>query len=213
MQRYDRPRRILGTGIAALAGYVDAVGFLSADRYFVSFMSGNTTRLAVDMTQRPQQAIIPLALIGGFVTGVTIGAIISDHAGQWRKTWILAFAAILLGGACITRWFGHTAVMMAFMVLAMGALNNAFRRDGNVAVGVTYMTGSLVSMGQAIAARMQGRVLPGWANPIALWLALVTGAIIGARVFTAWPFWALIAATAWTALLTLWARYFEGHSA
>lgn len=37
--------RTLAVAAAALAGYVDAVGFLSADRYFVLFMSGNTTRL------------------------------------------------------------------------------------------------------------------------------------------------------------------------
>ncbi|RSY01673.1 DUF1275 domain-containing protein, partial [Sphingomonas koreensis] len=49
MIRYDRNRRRFAVALAAMAGFVDAVGFLSADGYFVSFMSGNTTRLGVDL--------------------------------------------------------------------------------------------------------------------------------------------------------------------
>jgi uncharacterized membrane protein YoaK (UPF0700 family) len=32
MDRFDRPRQALAIAIAALAGFVDALGFLSADR-------------------------------------------------------------------------------------------------------------------------------------------------------------------------------------
>ena len=71
MDNYDPSRRILAIGITALAGFVDAAGFLAGDRYFVSFMSGNTTRLAVDLVTDLAQALIPLGLIGGFVIGVT----------------------------------------------------------------------------------------------------------------------------------------------
>ena len=68
---------------AALAGYVDAAGFLSANRYFVSFMSGNTTRLGVALGTSPHDAIVPALLIGGFIAGVTAGA---AAASTWSPT-------------------------------------------------------------------------------------------------------------------------------
>lgn len=168
MDRYDPSRRILAIGITALAGFVDATGFLAGDRYFVSFMSGNTTRLAVDLITDFAQALIPLGLIGGFVIGVTAGAIVSDRAGQWRKTAVLSLAALLLGAALLAHAFGLSGAMMACMVLAMGVLNNSFRRNGEVVVGVTYMTGALVRIGQVMAAGLQGRSLPGWGMTLAL---------------------------------------------
>ena len=74
MQSLDRSRRNLAFALAALAGFVDASGYLSADRYFVSFMSGNTTRLGVELAIAPMQALIPLLLIACFVAGVIGGA-------------------------------------------------------------------------------------------------------------------------------------------
>ena len=49
MQRYDRSRQKLAVGLAFLAGQVDAIGFVVAGGYFTSFMSGNTTRLGVEL--------------------------------------------------------------------------------------------------------------------------------------------------------------------
>ena len=57
MDRLDRPRRMLAIGLAGLAGFVDATGFLSAGGYFTSFMSGNTTRFGVDLATDPQMAL------------------------------------------------------------------------------------------------------------------------------------------------------------
>ena len=79
MNRFDRPRQALAVGLAALAGFVDAFGFLSADGYFVSFMSGNTTRLGVNFARDPALALVPALLILGFVAGVVWGAPLADH--------------------------------------------------------------------------------------------------------------------------------------
>lgn len=47
MRRYDVPRHMLAIGLAAQAGFIDALGFLKLGGLFVSFMSGNSTRLGV----------------------------------------------------------------------------------------------------------------------------------------------------------------------
>ena len=58
MTRYDSRRWFLAACLAALAGYVDAIGFLKLGGLFVSFMSGNSTRLAVGLAvEHPQLAL------------------------------------------------------------------------------------------------------------------------------------------------------------
>ena len=70
MIHLDRRTRLFAIGLSAVAGYADAVGFLSTGGYFVAFMSGNTTRLAVALASGSGAWRIALALILGFVGGV-----------------------------------------------------------------------------------------------------------------------------------------------
>jgi len=184
MDSFDRPRQMLAVAVAFLAGFVDALGFLSGDRYFVSFMSGNTTRLAVDFVTVPAQAIMPALLIAGFVFGVAGGSVIAAKAGPRRKPALLAAVATLL---CIAAAAHHLAVAwlsLGAMVVAMGAVNNAFQRDGAVAIGLTYMTGALVRLGQAIGNRIAGERRRSGTAYAWLWIGLLGGAICGATVFT-----------------------------
>lgn len=187
MHRYDSRRRALAIAAAALAGLVDAAGFLAADGYFVSFMSGNTTRLGVDLVEHPSRALIPALLIIGFVTGVFGGALLAARAGARRKLAVLSGVTGLLVLAAAANGTGHVAATLALLVLAMGALNNTFQRDGEVAVGLTYMTGALVKLGQGLAARLSGQAAPGWSDWGLLWLGLACGAAFGAAGWTYLP--------------------------
>lgn len=191
---------------AALAGYVDAAGFLSANSYFVSFMSGNTTRLGVDLATSPASAMVPALLILGFVTGVFGGALLAAWAGNQRKFAVLALVALLLAGAAMAGMAGQTSVLLALLVLAMGALNNTFQKDGEVSVGLTYMTGALVRFAQGLAARVLGRRETGWQGWLLLWLGLALGAVIGAIIWLNRPDLALWLAAAWAGGLALVAR-------
>lgn len=198
MNRFDRPRQFLAIGLAALAGFVDAFGFLSADGFFVSFMSGNTTRLAVNLARDPWSALLPALLIAGFVGGVALGAIVAERAGPRRKTATLQLVTVLLAASALARMTGWHGAMIAALVLAMGTLNNTFRRDGEVAVGLTYMTGALVRLGQAIAALALGKDARGGGAYLWLWAGLAAGAVCGALAYFHIP-----AAAAW--LATVWA--------
>lgn len=196
MHRYDAKRRALAFGIAGLAGFVDATGFLAADSYFVSFMSGNTTRFGVDIATNPAQALIPALLLFGFVVGVTLGALIADRFAHRRKTAVIGFSAALLLAGATARVSGGETAFLALALLAMGALNNAFRRDREVAVGVTYMTGALVRFGQGLAALLAGERIPGALLNLVLWGSLALGAIIGGVVATGFGWlsaWAAVA--------------------
>lgn len=203
MNAIDRTRRRLAIAAAALAGYVDAAGFLSADRYFVSFMSGNTTRLGVDLIAAPRSAAIPALLVAGFVLGVFGGAVLAAKAGAQRKFAVLALVAGLLGGAAFPP---RIELTLALLVLAMGALNNTFQRDGEVSVGLTYMTGALVRFGQGLAAKAMGTGNNGWEGWLMLWLGLALGAVAGAYAMIHWPGLALWLAALWALALALFAR-------
>ena len=205
MHRFDRPRQALAIGLAALAGQVDALGFLSAGGYFVSFMSGNTTRLAVDFAESWHKALSPALLIAGFVAGVTAGAVLARKAGRWRKPAVVGTVALLLLVAAGLRLAHFGNASLALLVLAMGALNNTFQKDGEVSVGLTYMTGALVRMAQGLAAKVMGTGGAGWDGWLMLWLGLALGAVAGAASWLHWPGLALWLACGWAALLAWFA--------
>jgi len=206
MNSIDRSRRRLAVAAAALAGYVDATGFLSANSYFVSFMSGNTTRLGVDLVANPHTAVVPALLILGFVVGVFGGALLAAKAGKQRKFAVLCLVAALLAGAAMAGRSAELELAMALLALAMGALNNTFQRDGEVSVGLTYMTGALVRFAQGHAAKVLGNGGAGWESWLMLWLGLALGAVAGAFALLTWPAYALWLPAVWALVLALLAR-------
>jgi uncharacterized membrane protein YoaK (UPF0700 family) len=108
MDHLDQPRQVLAISLVGLAGFVAAVGFLSADRHFVSLMSGNTTRLAVEIAEAPERAVTPALLITGFVIGVAGGSIAAARAGKWRKPAVLGLVATLSLIAALAHLAGST---------------------------------------------------------------------------------------------------------
>jgi len=203
MQRYDPDRRRLAIALSGLAGFVDAVGFLSANGYFVSFMSGNSTRLGVALSTGSRAALIPALLIAGFVCGVTLGALLALRAGGRRKPVILGTVAFLLLIGATARALGNEPIMAAALVLAMGVTNNTFQRGGEVTVGLTYMTGALVRLGQGLALRIAGKPEAGWIQWGLLWAGLLIGAVLGAYFQSQWPLGCLWIAAAWAGMMTL----------
>jgi len=187
MIQYDHPRRRFAIALAAMAGFIDAVGFLSADGYFVSFMSGNSTRLGVSLGTDPARAFMPAVLIAGFLGGVTGGALLARWAGAARKPAVLALVAAMLVMAATGRLLGLPTLMLGGLVIAMGALNNTFQRGGEVAVGLTYMTGALVKLGQGIANALSGQRNTGWTAWAGLWGGLLAGAVLGAFLQDRFP--------------------------
>ncbi|MCJ2187542.1 YoaK family protein [Novosphingobium beihaiensis] len=201
MHSLDRPRKFLAAALSALAGYIDAVGYLSADRYFVSFMSGNTTRFGTDLVTEGNTAIIPALLISGFVLGVALGNVVAHRAGAWRKPAVLTLVTSLLVLGAICALMQYVAAMMACLVLAMGALNNTLRK-GETPVALTYLTGALVRIGQGLGGMItRQRQDPAWPF-IVLWFSLAAGAATGAASFLSLGPLSLCIGAGFSAMLT-----------
>lgn len=202
MHRYDPARQRLALGLAGLAGLVDATGFVVAGGYFTSFMSGNTTRMGVELVERPALALAPLGLIACFLAGVIAGAMIGRRVRGRHKQVLLGLVAVLLGAGAGLLAAGLPVPFLGLSALAMGLANNVFVRDGEVTVGVTYMTGALVRFGQGVAARLAGDALPSTRGYGLLWSALALGAAAGGALCLISPLWA--AGAGFAAALVLW---------
>ena len=210
MKDYRHRDVALAATLSALAGYVDAVGYMTLGGFFVSFMSGNSTRLGVGLSRGEWvQAGTAFGLIVLFVVGVVIGATVARRFGEGRRSAVLAAEAVLLltgAGLCAAGW--RDAGMVA-VVLAMGVENAVFQRQGDVGVGLTYMTGTLVRMGQRIATALHGGARWDWVPFLMLWTGLAVGGAVGAVSFLRFDVLALWPAFALVAGLTLAVRWAE----
>jgi uncharacterized membrane protein YoaK (UPF0700 family) len=201
---YRRRDVALAAALSGVAGYVDAIGFLKLGGFFVSFMSGNSTRLGVGLaTGHWEAAVTALSLIALFVAGVVLGALVARWAGEERRSVVMALEALLLAGAAGLILAGFDKAGVAAMVLAMGAENAVFQRNGDVGVGLTYMTGALVKAGQRIAAALTGGDRWAWGPFALLWAGLTLGGALGAAAYLRFGVLALWGAAVVVAVLAL----------
>lgn len=205
MFSYDRTSQALAVGLALLAGFIDALGFISLGGFFVSFMSGNSTRFAVGFSEHADWKIVllPLVLITLFVSGVILGKIIRHYKNARPSTSILTFMSCTLACACLLFELDLHTVAISLMVMAMGAANNVFVREGEVSIGVTYMTGTLVKLGQRLAGKLLGEKDSSWLPYLLLWAGLISGAIGGSFAYIHWQFHSLWAGLAICLALTV----------
>lgn len=170
--------------LSGIAGYVDGIGFVHLGGLFVSFMSGNSTRLGVALADGQYLAAAEaIGLIGLFVGGAAIGSLIAFGTGRYRQSLILLVEALLLAAAAGCSTLGWPNVAVAAIVLAMGLENSVFQIGGGAGIGLTYMTGALVKVGQGVAAALSGGPRWNWLPNLLLWAALVAGALLGAIAY------------------------------
>lgn len=194
MVRYDRPSIVLAVALSTLAGYVDAVGFLTSGGFFVSFMTGNSTRLGIASAKGElRYAAFAFGVVALFVVGVMVGTLLSMRVGPKRKPAVLSLVFLLLLFASAAEGAGFLAGTTVALLLAMGAENAVFQREGEVSIGVTYMTGTLVKLGQRLTSALTGGPRWDWTLYAYLWLGLVGGATAGTTAhrylgrFELWP--------------------------
>jgi len=197
----------LGTGLVltALAGYVDALGFVRLGGLYLSFMSGNTTQMAVSFGEtQGQKAILPLLLIAAFLAGAVAASVLTLLGpSRWATPLVLAFEALLILAALVlgiaTPEPGWASPALA---LAMGAQNAVLANVKGFRAGTTFVTGALFGFGHKIAQALTRTGPPlGWVGDGAVWLALSVGAFLGTLAYDAVTLYALIPPAAVASLL------------
>lgn len=193
----------LAVGLTANAGFVDGLFFIHLGGYFVSFMSGNSTRAAADLAQGNYQGWLAASLL---IVAFVVGVMLSSFAVRFGPKGFHPPAESLLSQrvaphgsavwmATILMLFGGMATMIPvidavapFVVAsATGAINGTFTRRGEVTVGLTYMTGTLVKLGQSLASAIALRspvYLARFVRYFVLWAAIAVGALVGGWAYT-----------------------------
>lgn len=183
MLRYERPLVGVAICLAALAGFVDAIGFLQLGGFFVSFMSGNMTRLGVGLATDNGQARLAAHLVLSFVGGAMGATLIAHATPRWRKPAVLGAVTLLLLAAVSAHYLAMDHAALLLIAGAMGAENGVFQREGEVSIGLTYMTGTIVRFSQRVALACVGGDRWGWVPHLLLWGSFLTGVIGGARAY------------------------------
>ncbi|MFB3301852.1 YoaK family protein [Pseudomonas sp. AMR01] len=164
--------------LSVLAGMTDAIGFMASGD-FVSFMSGNTTRLAVAISAGDLGLTGRLLLlVATFVAGNALGVVVSRVSRRHALPLLLCIAALLCGGAVWPRADALPALLAA--IVAMGMLNAAVEEVNGLPVGLTYVTGALSRFGRGLGRWMLGERRNGWRVQLIPWGGMFVGAVIGA---------------------------------
>lgn len=171
--------------LAALAGFIDAVGFLALGGRFLSFMSGNSTHLALSLADQSLALSLEIAaIIMLFIFGVMCGVVINRikrHKAAFL--WVLGSLCLVLLVAAGAGFFAQQRLSLSLCCVAMGMTNALYLREDGSSLALTYMTGALVKIGQALALRLlQDRTQPLWPY-VFQWSGLIFGGVSGAVCF------------------------------
>lgn len=191
--------------LAALAGLIGAAAFTHTAGYFVTFMTGNTERAVLGyFRDESDMAVAALGLIAAFVAGVIVASWCRrrywarhPHGPTLLTTACLAIAAgsdLLLYG---TNSDDIDFVPILFVAFGVGALNTSFLANDEVSVPLSYVTGTLVKLGQGIERHASGGDYADWLGYFLLYASFVLGALAGGLLSLLVAGWAmLITATA-----------------
>lgn len=170
----------------ALAGCVDAIGWLRFDQLFVSFISGTSTMLGIaGAAGQAGRAAALATVVGLFAGGALLGAALGAATGRWRGPAVLGLVAALLTAALLAPASGPWELPPAAwaMVPAMGMLNTALPGVG----GITFVTGALSRAMEGLVQALLGRAKhAAWTQQAACWAAMAIGALLGALLQGAW---------------------------
>lgn len=169
---------LLVAGLSVLAGMTDAIGFMASGD-FVSFMSGNTTRLAVAISAGDGGLTARLVLlVATFIIGNALGVIVSRLSKRHALPLLLSIGALLCSAALLP-WSDTLPALLA-AIIAMGMLNAAVEQVNGVPVGLTYVTGALSRFGRGLGRWLMGERRNGWRMQLIPWAGMFVGAVIGA---------------------------------
>jgi uncharacterized membrane protein YoaK (UPF0700 family) len=162
-----------------MAGWLDAVGFLRLQGLYVSFMSGNTTRVGAGIADGQW----PLVILGGsvlvlFFVGSFIGGLTTALPDRWVLAAILTLEAVLLAITILLSAEDREHDAMLVLPLAMGIQNGAVHqlRPG----ATTFVTGTLFGAGHELARSIVGARDAMWLRLFVTWLSFAAGAVGGA---------------------------------
>lgn len=173
--------------LAALAGVLGATAFTHSAGYFVTFMTGNAQRAVLGYFRGEVLLSVSAGtLLGCFVLGVVVASMCRRRFWATHPHGPIVLTTMSLVCATLIDLIDEdwAEVNLDFppimlVVFGVGALNTSFVKDGEVSVPLSYVTGTLVKMGQGIERHMAGGTAADWLGYFLLFASFVLGAVIG----------------------------------
>ncbi len=173
--------------LSGLAGMTGATAFTHSSGYFVTFMTGNTERSVLGyFSGTPDLALAALLLIAAFLAGVILASLLRRHVWKRHAHGATVLTTVALALATVTDlelngWTGIDVTFTPIAVIAfgMGALNVSFVRDGEVSIPLSYVTGTLVKLGQGIERHISGGTVFEWLGYAIVYVSFMIGALVG----------------------------------
>jgi uncharacterized membrane protein YoaK (UPF0700 family) len=181
----------LSWALAALAGLIGAVAFTHSSGYFVTFMTGNTERAVLGyFRDQPRLAVTATLLLAAFVAGVVVASLCRRHlwVAHPHGPTVLTALSLAAGTAVCVAMHGWSDMgdlsftPIPFVTFGIGALNTSFVKDGEVSIPLSYVTGTLVKMGQGIERHVRGGSAAAWLRYFLLYMSFIAGATIGGSI-------------------------------
>jgi uncharacterized membrane protein YoaK (UPF0700 family) len=187
---HDRREMLLGTLLAALAGATGAAAWTHSDGWYVTFMTGNSERMILEHFEGATLlGIGALATVVAFVLGVMVAT--WARIRWWTRS--RHGATLVTTAAAYTAWLsdlvtardGDGISVLAVLLLAfgLGALNTSISRGNQVAMPLSYVTGTLVKMGQGAALHLTGTQRWVWVSQAVTYAGFLGGIVLGGAVF------------------------------
>ena len=162
---------VVAAVLAAVAGFVDAVGFNRLFGVFPANQSGNVAFLGMAIGGDGPAAGWRCALsITGFAVGTAAGFMLGHRLGPRRRgptlivveLVLLVLVTIIAGkvdGSSISGGFTGV-VLVALGSFAMGIQTEAIRRVAGVAIATTYQSGAVARIGEATTGLLRRPTTP-----------------------------------------------------
>jgi uncharacterized membrane protein YoaK (UPF0700 family) len=185
-EKYDSEAK-LSWVLAALAGLLGATAYTHSEGYFVTFMTGNAQRAVLGFFRGEHWLAVSAGmLILAFVAGVVSASLCRRHLWPTRPhgATVLTTLSLVLATVLDITVGGGPALPLPFLPIALvtfgvGTLNTTFVEDGEVSIPLSYVTGTLVKMGQGIERHLNGGTLEDWLGYFLLFAGFAGGAAAG----------------------------------
>ncbi len=170
-------------GLAAIAGFINALTVVGAMHIGTTHMTGLTTHLSVDLVQNAAQTTIALdfGLIIAFVVGAAISGAILDSTqfrlGRRYGVLLIIESAFILASWLAGRAHAPVALELLPLAVAAGLQNSMATQYSRAIVRTTHVTGVLTDIGIALGKWLARRGVMRWR--VVLYLAIFAGFALG----------------------------------
>ncbi|MGW4354159.1 YoaK family protein [Nocardia sp. NPDC004582] len=192
--------------LAGMAGLIGAAAFTYTAGYFVTFMTGNTERAILGFFhEQGDMAVAAILLLVSFLLGVVVASLCRRRFWSGHPHGPTILTTLSLGAASLADVINFDTtdpdridfVPILFVAFGIGALNTSFVKNGEVSVPLSYVTGTLVKLGQGIERHLSGGTSAEWLGYFLLLASFAFGALLGGLLGLLVAGWAmLITATA-----------------